>query len=140
MTKSEFQVPEHHTTPYPVTNISTKGEQLQTSTLGLLHTITRQDMNPAQPTMKVKCVASIYTAYYKTVEIIVGRRMRKRQSKRRRKEVSLSRKDTGEQEMIVLYQANPLTVQEEQHIHSHTGGGRGWVGLTKIILMLVLLL
>ena len=138
MTKSEFQVPEHHTTPYPVTNISTKGEQLQTSTLGLLHTITRQDMNPAQHTMKVKCVASIYTAYYKTVEIIVGRRMRKRQSKRRRKEVSLSRKDTGEQEMIVLYQANHLTVQEDQH--TARGGGRGWVGLTKIILMLVLLL
>ena len=138
MTKSEFQVPEHHTTPYPVTNISTKGEQLQTSTLGLLHTITRQDMNPAQPTMKVKCVASIYTAYYKTVEIIVGRRMRKRQSKRRRKEVSLSRKDTGEQEMIVLYQANHLTVQEDQH--TARGGGRGWAGLTKIILMLVLLL
>ena len=138
MIQPEFQVPEHHTTPYPVTNISTKGEQLQTSTLGLLHTITRQDMNPAQPNMKVKCVASIYTAYYKTVEIIVGRRMRKRQSKRRRKEVSLSRKDTGEQEMIVLYQANHLTVQEDQH--TARGGGRGWVGLTKIILMLVLLL
>ena len=60
-----------------------QGEQLQTSTLGLVHTITRHDMNPGSPTIKIKCVASIYTAYYKTVEIIVGRKMRRRKSKRR---------------------------------------------------------
>ena len=65
-----------------------QGEQLQTSTLGLVHTITRHDMNPGHPTIKIKCVASIYTAYYKTVEIIVGRKMRRRKSKRRRKEIS----------------------------------------------------
>ena len=41
-------------------------------------------MNQHHPSMKIKCVASIYTAYYKTVDIVVGRKMRRRKSKRRR--------------------------------------------------------
>ena len=89
-----------------------QGEQLQTSTLGLVHTITRHDMNPGHPTIKIKCVASIYTAYYKTVEIIVGRKMRRRKSKRRRNELSKVASDQkGEAKQPVSLARNQLHIQ-----------------------------
>ena len=42
----------------------------------------QSDLNLERQRMTIKCVASIYTAYYKTVEVTVG--LRKRSKHRRR--------------------------------------------------------
>jgi len=69
-----------HLVQYPVVNISYNHEDiLHTNTVGLLHTVRRHDfqhMNHKQ--MKIKCVASIFDAYYKVVEIVVGKSRRRK--------------------------------------------------------------
>eukprot|EP00092_Neocalanus_flemingeri_P007230 GFUD01007809.1.p1 GENE.GFUD01007809.1~~GFUD01007809.1.p1 ORF type:complete len:177 (-),score=49.29 GFUD01007809.1:261-791(-) len=65
---------------YPVVNITHNYEEtLHTNTLGLVHSVRRHDFqHQNHKHMKIKCVASIYDAYYKVVEITVGKKARKR--------------------------------------------------------------
>ena len=80
------QVPVSQTVSYPIENtLNGRGEVLQTAVLGLKRTVTREDINFQHPRMTIKCVASIYSAYYKTVEITSTLKP-KRKLKRRREE------------------------------------------------------
>ena len=61
-----MQVPDSSTTHFPIQNsVSPRGEVLQTAVLGLDRVVTKHDLGPHSPAMRIKCVASIYTAYYK---------------------------------------------------------------------------
>ena len=74
------------TVSYPIENtLNGRGEVLQTAVLGLKRTVTREDINFQHPRMTIKCVASIYSAYYKTTEITSTLKL-KRKLKRRREE------------------------------------------------------
>ena len=61
--------------------------------------IIQNDLNVERPRMTIKCVASIYTAYYKTVEVTVGLRrrskLRRRQHGERGDLTSTQGPDTG---------------------------------------------
>jgi len=86
-------VPVSQTVSYPIENsINGRGEVLQTAVLGLERTVTREDVNFQHPRMTIKCVASIYSAYYKTVEITASLKP-KRKLKRRREEAVTEHSD-----------------------------------------------
>eukprot|EP00090_Calanus_glacialis_P015342 TRINITY_DN24223_c0_g1_i2.p1 TRINITY_DN24223_c0_g1~~TRINITY_DN24223_c0_g1_i2.p1 ORF type:complete len:189 (-),score=37.68 TRINITY_DN24223_c0_g1_i2:225-791(-) len=73
-------VPPSHLVKYPVVNITDSHEEtLHTNTLGLLHTVRRHDFqHQNHKHMIIKCVASIYDAYYKVVEVSVGKSRRRK--------------------------------------------------------------
>lgn len=61
---------------YPTTNVSYGYDHLHTTTLGLKYIVKRDDFESGR--MRIKCAASIYDAYYKSVEISVDRLRRYR--------------------------------------------------------------
>ena len=65
------------------TDLSRGGEVVQTNTLGLNRSVTREDFTSNNSTLNIKCVASIYTAYYKTVEQMTTLKMRRKLKRRR---------------------------------------------------------
>ena len=78
------QVPGFQTVSYPIeASVVRGGEVVQTNTLGLNRSVTREDFTSQNSTLNIKCVASIYTAYYKTVEQLTSLRMRKKLKRRR---------------------------------------------------------
>lgn len=70
-------VPERELIRYPITNISHRPENLHRTTLGLRHVITRSDFS-SEHSIKLKCAASIYDAYYKFTQVTVGKKRRPR--------------------------------------------------------------
>ena len=56
---------------------------VRTATLGLARRVTREDLNTNNASLNIKCVASIYTAYYKTVELVASLKVRKKTKRRR---------------------------------------------------------
>ena len=78
------QVPGFQTVSYPIVkSVSRGGEVVETNTLGLLRPVTREDFSSQNSSLNIKCVASIYTAYYKTVEQVTSLKMRKKLKRRR---------------------------------------------------------
>ena len=78
------QVPGFQTVSYPIeASVGRGGEQVQTNTLGLHRSVTREDFTSHNSSLNIKCVASIYTAYYKTVEQMMTLKMRKKLKRRR---------------------------------------------------------
>ena len=78
------QVPGFQTVSYPIeASVSRGGEVVQTNTLGLNRSVTREDFTSNNSTLNIKCVASIYTAYYKTVEQMTTLKMRRKLKRRR---------------------------------------------------------
>ena len=56
---------------------------MQTNTIGLTRPVTREDFTSQNSSLNIKCVASIYTAYYKTVEQMTTLKMRRKLKRRR---------------------------------------------------------
>jgi len=83
-------VPLSQLVKYPVVNLTYNfDETLHTNTLGLLHTVRRHDFqHKNQKHIKIKCVASIFDAYYKVVEVTLGRT-------KKRKVVKVGNKDNN---------------------------------------------
>ena len=78
------QVPGFQTVSYPIeASVVRGGEVVQTNTLGLNRSVTREDFTSNNSTLNIKCVASIYTAYYKTVEQMTTLKMRRKLKRRR---------------------------------------------------------
>ena len=78
------QVPGFQTVTYPIeASVVRGGEVVQTNTLGLHRSVTREDFTSHNSSLNIKCVASIYTAYYKTVEQMTTLKMRKKLKRRR---------------------------------------------------------
>ena len=83
---------------YPiVSSVSRRGEVVQTATLGLDRRVTREDLNNNNASLNIKCVASIYTAYYKTVELQASLRIRKKLKRRRENLKKKQQKDKDNQ-------------------------------------------
>ena len=82
------QVPSSHTLSYPAQPSGTGG--LLTAVLGMERAVTRQDLGPQHgQKMTIKCVASIYTAYYKTTEVTVAFRPKRKYRRRQQAETTL---------------------------------------------------
>ena len=78
------QVPGFQTISYPIeASVSRRGEVVRTATLGLARRVTREDLTSNNASLNIKCVASIYTAYYKTVELVASLKVRKKTKRRR---------------------------------------------------------
>ena len=83
---------------YPIeASVSRRGEVVQTATLGLDRRVTREDLNNNNASLNIKCVASIYTAYYKTVELQASLRIRKKLKRRRENLKKKQQKDKDNQ-------------------------------------------
>ena len=84
MTLPLCQVPGFQTVSYPIEkSVSRGGEEVQTNTIGLTRPVTREDFTSQNSSLNIKCVASIYTAYYKTVELVTSLKLRKKIKRRR---------------------------------------------------------
>ena len=82
------QVPSSHTLSYPAQPSGAGG--LLTAVLGMERAVTRQDLGPQHgQKMTIKCVASIYTAYYKTTEVTVAFRPKRKYRRRQQAETTL---------------------------------------------------
>ena len=82
------QVPSSQTLSYPAQPSGTGG--LLTAVLGMERAVTRQDLGPQHgQKVTVKCVASIYTAYYKTTEVTVAFRPRRKYRRKQQAETTL---------------------------------------------------
>ena len=93
-----YKVPGFQTVAYPIeASVSRRGEVVQTATLGLDRRVTREDLNNNNASLNIKCVASIYTAYYKTVELQASLRIRKKLKRRRENLKKKQQKDKDNQ-------------------------------------------
>ena len=87
-------MPGFQTVSYPIENsVSRRGEGVQTATLGLNRTVIREDLARNNASLNIKCVASIYTAYYKTVELKATLRIRKKRRKENLRKKHQQKKD-----------------------------------------------
>jgi len=103
-----------HLQQYPVINITYNHEDiLHTNTVGLIHTVRRHDfMHNNHKHMKIKCVASIFDAYYKVVEIVVGKSRRRKVvkvTKRNKNKYTYLTKDTESSSETLNNPSKPTT-------------------------------